>query len=57
MVSPGLTILQRSWGTPHLIQVSTLFSGPMKGTGIFLPFSSVVVMPLLITWAAHSADM
>ena len=57
MVSPGLTVMQRSSGTPHLTQVSTDFLGPMKGTGITLPLSSVVVMPLCRTWAAHSADI
>ena len=55
--SPGFTVMQRSAGTPHFIQVSTDFLGPMKGTGISLPFSSTVVMPLLMTWAAHSALM
>ena len=55
MTSPGFTVIHRSAGTPHLIHVSTDFFGPMNGTGISFPFSSVVVIPLWITWAAHSS--
>ena len=57
ILSPGLTTLMRSSGTPQLRQNSADFSGPMNGTGTSLPFSSVVVMPELTTWAAHSLDM
>ena len=57
MESPGFTVIQRSAGTPHFCHNSTDFLGPMNGTGISFPFSSVVVIPLLITCAAHSADI
>ena len=57
MESPGFTVIQRSVGTPHFCHNSTDFLGPMNGTGISFPFSSVVVIPLLITCAAHSADI
>ena len=49
MTSPGLTVMQRSAGTPHLSQNSTDFWGPMNGTGISLPSASVVVIPDWIT--------
>ena len=57
MTSPGLTTRQRSSGTPHLSQKSTDFCGPMNGTGMVFPDSSVVVMPDWITCAANSLDM
>ena len=57
ILSPGLTVMQRSAGTPHLSQNSTDFFGPMNGTGISLPSASVVVMPDWMTWAANSLDM